>query len=67
MAKITICDCCGEKMRPGLRVTLVETHPHKGDEIKTDLDVCHRCGEKIKLTTRAPLPIFAKQAGEDAA
>ena len=54
-------------MRPGLRVTLVETHPHKGDEIKTDLDVCHRCGEKIELTARAPLPIFAKQAGEDAA
>lgn len=58
MAKITICDSCGTRIRTGLTVTAVEEHPHKGDELRSEHDVCFQCGERMALEIRGPLPRY---------
>ena len=67
MAKITICDSCGTRIRTGLRVTAVAEHPHKGEELRIQHDVCFRCGERMELEIRGPLPTYTQTLAEDTA
>lgn len=66
MATLLICDCCGSRIRTGLHVTAVDVHPHKGDELRSVHDVCFRCGERMDLETRGPLPKYIQPLEEDA-
>lgn len=58
MATVTICDCCGSRIRAGLRVTVKEEHPHKGEQLTRLRDVCFRCGERMQLELPGPLPRY---------
>ncbi len=67
MATQLICDSCGSRIRTGLRVTAVDEHPHKGDELRKEHDVCFRCGEGLALEIRGPLPKNIRPLDEDEA
>lgn len=65
MATLTICDCCNTPLRKGLRVRVVETHPHKGDELEREADICFRCGERMELLFHGPLPKYLAPPEEE--
>lgn len=56
MATITVCDCCGSRIRTGLRVTVKDEHPHNREELRSTHDVCFKCGEGMELELPGPLP-----------